>query len=52
VSEHRRSTSHREQLARLEEGLGKDAIELPFVFRPQLDMGAVELLADRIEESL
>jgi anion-transporting ArsA/GET3 family ATPase len=52
VSEHRRATSHREQLARLEEGLGKDAVELPFVFRPQLDMGAVELLADRIEESL
>jgi anion-transporting ArsA/GET3 family ATPase len=52
VSEHRRASSHREQLARLEEGLGKDVVELPFVFRPQLDMGAVELLADRIEENL
>ena len=53
VSEHRRATAHRDQLARLEEGLGrKDVVELPFVFRPQLDMGAVELLADRIEEEL
>ena len=52
VSEHRRARSNREQLARLEEGLRKDVVELPFVFRPQLDMSAVELLADRIEEDL
>jgi hypothetical protein len=52
LSEHRRARSHREQLARLEEGLGKDAVELPFVFRPQLDMGAVELLADHIKDGL
>src|SRR5207237_1072307 len=43
ASEHRRATSHREQLTRLEEGLRKDVVELPFVFRPQLDMGAVEM---------
>jgi anion-transporting ArsA/GET3 family ATPase len=52
VSEHRRATAHREQLARLEEGLRKDVVELSFVFRPQLDMGAVELLADEIEGQL
>jgi anion-transporting ArsA/GET3 family ATPase len=49
VSEHRRASSHREQLARLQEGVRKDIVELPFLFRPQLDMGAVEDLADRIE---
>jgi len=52
LSEYRRSRSQREQLERLEEGLRKDVAELPFVFRPQLDMGAVELLADRIEDQL
>ena len=52
VSEHRRATANRDQLARLEDGLKKEVVELPFVFRPQLDMGAVELLADRIEEGL
>ena len=52
ISEHRRAGAHQEQLARLEEGLDRDAVELPFVFRPQLDMEAIELLADRIEEGL
>ena len=46
------ASSHREQLTRLEEGLRKDVVELPFVFRPQLDMGAVELLADQMEGQL
>ena len=52
ISEHRRARAHQEQLARLEEGLDRNAVELPFVFRPQLDMEAIELLADRIEEGL
>jgi anion-transporting ArsA/GET3 family ATPase len=52
VSEHKRANAHREQLERLEEGLDQDIVELPFVFRPQLDMGAVELLADEIEDQL
>jgi anion-transporting ArsA/GET3 family ATPase len=52
VSEHRRASAHREQLERLEEGLDQDVVELPFVFRPQLDMSAVELLADEIEDQL
>ena len=45
-----RATSHREQLERLEEGSGQDVVELPFLFEPQLDMDAVEELADAIEE--
>jgi anion-transporting ArsA/GET3 family ATPase len=52
ISEHRRANSHREQLERLEEGLDQDVVELPFVFRPQLDMEGVELLADEIEDQL
>jgi len=52
LSEYQRSRSHRDQLERLEEGLRRDVIELPFVFRPQLDMSAVDLLADQIEEEL
>jgi anion-transporting ArsA/GET3 family ATPase len=52
VSEHRRASGHREQVARLEKGLRKDVVELPFIFRPQLDMSAVEVLATEIEEGL
>src|SRR5205823_1320552 len=52
LSEYRRARSHREQLERLEQGLRKDVAALPFLFRPQLDMGAVEVLADRIEDQL
>jgi hypothetical protein len=49
LSEYRRANSHREQLERLEKGLRKGVVELPFLFRPQLDMSAVEVLAERIE---
>jgi hypothetical protein len=52
LSEHRRATMHAEQLERLEAGLGKQPVELPFLFRPQLDMEAVEDLADRIEAQI
>ncbi len=52
LSEHRRAGTHHEQLERLAKGLRRQVVELPFVFRPQLDMSAVELLADRIEEEL
>ena len=31
---------------------GQDVVELPFLFEPQLDMDAVERLADTLEESL
>jgi anion-transporting ArsA/GET3 family ATPase len=52
ISEHRRAAIHREQLARLRKGVKKGIVELPFVFRPQLDMSAVEVLADRIEAEI
>jgi anion-transporting ArsA/GET3 family ATPase len=52
ISEHRRAAIHREQLARLRKGVKKGVVELPFVFRPQLDMSAVELLADEIEREI
>ena len=52
VSEHRRATANTEQLERLADESGQDPVELPFLFRPQLDMDAVEDLADEIEEQL
>jgi anion-transporting ArsA/GET3 family ATPase len=52
ISEHRRVTAQAEQLERLRKGLRKGVVELPFLFRPQLDMGAVEELAGTIEERL
>jgi anion-transporting ArsA/GET3 family ATPase len=52
ISEHRRAEAQREQLARLEQGSRQSALQLPFVFRPQLDMGAVEDLAETIEAEL
>jgi anion-transporting ArsA/GET3 family ATPase len=50
VSEHRRATAQREQLQRLREESGEDVVELPFLFRAQVDMGAVAELADVIED--
>jgi anion-transporting ArsA/GET3 family ATPase len=52
ISEHRRASAHREQLERLEQGARQDVVELPFIFSSQLDMGAVDELADRIEAEL
>jgi len=52
VSEHRRATSHHEQLERLTREAGQVPVALPFLFRPQLDMDAVEDLADDVEEQL
>jgi anion-transporting ArsA/GET3 family ATPase len=49
LSEHRRATAQREQLQRLRAESGEDVLELPFLFRPQVDMAAVEELADIIE---
>ena len=51
VSEHRRATAHREQLDACATESGEDVVELPFLFRPQLDMEAVEELADVIEDA-
>ena len=50
LSEHRRATAQREQLQRLREESGEDVVELPFLFRAQVDMEAVAELADVIED--
>jgi anion-transporting ArsA/GET3 family ATPase len=49
ISEHRRATAQRQQLERMRAESGEDVVELPFLFRPQIDMDAVEELADVIE---
>jgi anion-transporting ArsA/GET3 family ATPase len=50
LSEHRRASAQRQQLQRLREESGEAVVELPFLFRPRVDMDAVEELADVIEE--
>lgn len=50
LSEYRRATAQREQLQRLRDESGEDVVELPFLFRPQVDMEAVAELADVIED--
>jgi anion-transporting ArsA/GET3 family ATPase len=50
ISEHRRATANAQQLERLAQGTGRQPVTLPFLFRPQLDMDAVEELANGIEE--
>ena len=52
LSEHRRATAQQEQLDRLRAESGEQVLELPFLFRPQLDMNAVDELADVIEAGL
>jgi anion-transporting ArsA/GET3 family ATPase len=52
LSEHRRATTQQEQLDRLRAESGEQVLELPFLFRPQLDMNAVDELADVIEAGL
>jgi anion-transporting ArsA/GET3 family ATPase len=52
ISEFRRAKAQREQLERLRKGVRKSVVELPFLFRPQLDMSAVEDLAGTVEEGL
>jgi anion-transporting ArsA/GET3 family ATPase len=52
LSEHRRATTQHEQLERLRSQSGEDVVALPFLFRTQIDMEAVDELADCIEEGL
>jgi anion-transporting ArsA/GET3 family ATPase len=52
LSEHHRADAQRAQLGRLTEESGERPVELPFLFTPQLDMSAVEDLADVIEEHM
>lgn len=46
VSEYRRATSQREQLQRLRSMLRTNVTELPFIFRPQLDLSDFQALAE------
>lgn len=46
VSEYRRATSQREQLERLRSMLRTNVTELPFIFRPQLDLSDFQALAE------
>lgn len=48
VSEHRRASSQRAQLRRLERGVRSPIRTLPFVFRPRLDVPALRLLAGEV----
>jgi anion-transporting ArsA/GET3 family ATPase len=52
LSEHARADTHREQQARLQEGLGQEPIELPFLFSDHLGLPELEHLADKIEAAL
>jgi len=52
ISENTRARTHREQLERLERDSRQSVVALPFLFEPQIDMQAVERLADAIEEKL
>jgi anion-transporting ArsA/GET3 family ATPase len=52
LSEHRRATAQQEQLGRLRSESGEEVLALPFLFRPQVDMDAVDELADVIEAGL
>jgi anion-transporting ArsA/GET3 family ATPase len=51
LSEHRRAAAEQDQLARLVRGAGAPVVELPFLFRPQVDMEGIEELADLVEDA-
>ena len=52
VAEHARAGGQREQLARLAAGLGREALELPYLFAPAIDAAALATLADALEPAL
>jgi anion-transporting ArsA/GET3 family ATPase len=52
LSEYRRATAQQQQLERLRAESGEEVLALPFLFRPQVDMEAVEELADVIETGI
>jgi hypothetical protein len=49
LSEHRRARGQREQVARLEEATGGEAVKLPFVFEPELGPEQFEALSRELE---
>jgi anion-transporting ArsA/GET3 family ATPase len=48
LSEHRRAAAHREQLERLRKLVSIPVETLPFVFEPELGVGGLEMLAERV----
>jgi anion-transporting ArsA/GET3 family ATPase len=52
LSEHLRARGQREQVSRLEEGTGSAPALLPFLFEPELDLGAYQRLSERLEAAL
>jgi anion-transporting ArsA/GET3 family ATPase len=52
LSANARAGAQAEQRRRLAEGLGGEPVTLPFVFEPELDAVGLQLLSERLEESL
>jgi len=52
LSEHARARGQREQVVRLEEALGMEAVRLPFMFEPQLGPAQFEALSRDLEAGL
>jgi anion-transporting ArsA/GET3 family ATPase len=52
VAEHARAGVQREQVARLAAGLGREPLELPYLFAPALGPAALATLADALEPAL
>jgi anion-transporting ArsA/GET3 family ATPase len=52
LSEQRRARGQREQVARLEEALGDEAIRLPYVFEPEIGPEQFEALSRELEVAL
>jgi len=48
VSEHRRAKSQRDQLKRLKSRVSAPVSNLPFVFKPKLEVSDLELLSESI----
>jgi anion-transporting ArsA/GET3 family ATPase len=48
ISEHRRAKSQRDQLKRLKSRVSAPVRNLPFVFKPQLEVSELELLAEAV----
>jgi hypothetical protein len=52
LSQKARSAAQREQLARLRAGLGRDVLELPFLFSEDIGRGELEHLADQLDAGM
>ena len=50
--EHRRARTQRAELERLTAELDRNAVTLPFLFEPELDLRSFELLSRDLEDEL